>query len=182
MVKTYIGNLTGSFISCHTLCQSAQTLNQHHAQRSRQGPHFAELEFTNLLVGLEEVHQQGLVKGAVRVSNECPCHTIYTGQPGQGLIQQYWQAAKVAARQTLVDFFELRLYRVKVIQQPLGCGADVIPGAGLCIDIPMGFAQYLNIVFQPWKKGYSESRNPSCPVRCTQALTVLHKPLCTENF
>ena len=62
------------------------------------------------------MHQEVLVESAVGVCDEGPRHAVNPGQASQRLVQQDRQAAKVAARQPVVNLLELRFNQVKVVQ------------------------------------------------------------------
>ena len=109
--------------------------------------------------------QQIFIKRAVRVGDECPSHAIYTRQSGKWLVEQHRQSAKIAARQSFVDFLELRFDQVKVVQQPFSRWADVVARACLLAYVGMRLAKHRHIGFETWKERCSAGADHRRAVR-----------------
>ena len=81
-----------------------------------------------------------------------PSHAVDAWQPGQGLVHQDREGAEIAAWQPLVNFLELCLDQVEIVEQPFCCRADVIARRCLQTNVGVRFAQHLNIAFETRKK------------------------------
>ena len=175
VVAAQVGNFARRFVGCNPFRKAAQVFNQHHTQGGWQGPDFAQVEFAALLVGTQKMHQQIVIKRTISVRHERPRHAVDTRQSRQRLILQYRQCPKIAARQSVVNFLELRLDEVKVVQQPFGCRADVVPGSCLYADVVVRQAQGLDIASQPREEGGGEVGRINRPVGVAQAASMLRK-------
>ena len=116
------------------------------------------------------------------MGHEGPRNAVHPGQARQWLVLQDRQRAKVAARQALVNFLELCLNQVKVVQQPLRSGADVIAVLGLIADISVRLAQHADILLQAREESAHHDPGLGGAMRGTQAATVLGKTLQAKNF
>ena len=111
-----------------------------------------------------------------------PCDAVNARQTGEMRIDEDRQVAKVAARQTVVNFFDLRDDDVKVVEQPFACGADVAAAAFLQTDVAMRLAEDRNVVVQARKKSGGARCAQACGMRFAEATAVLSKPGRSENF
>ena len=181
-VAAKIGDRAGGLVGGHTLSQAAQVFDQHHAQGRGQRPQLAQIQLTRFLVGAQKLSQQFFVKCAVGVRDKSPCDTINPRQARQWLIPQHWKRAKVTAWQPLVNFLELRFDQVKIVEQPLGCRADVVACAGLTSNVGIGFPKRANIALKPREEICCTPKRAGSPMRFPQTATMLCKTLQPENF
>ena len=182
MLATQIGELARRLVRRHPFGQAAQVLDQDHAQCCRQGPGFAKGQLTRFLIGTQKLNQQLFIKGTVGVRHKGPCHAVDAWQADQRLIHQNRQAAKVAARQALVDFAELCLNQVEVIEQPFGRRTDVVAGPGVHPDVLVCLAQHRDVLAQARKKRRPAGSCSAGSVRLAETATVLRETLLTENL
>ena len=182
MVADQIRDLARRLVRAQPLGQAAQVFDQHHAQRRRQRPELAEREFASLLVSTEKAREQLFVERAIGVRDEGPRDAIDARQAGQRRVDQHRQVLKVAPWQTLVNLAELAFDQMKVVEQPLGRGADVVAAAGVVADVVLGFAQRADVVFEARKKGRRAARRDVCAMRLTEAATVLAEALRPKNL
>ena len=171
-----------ALFAADALGQPAQVLDQHDPQRRRQGPELAERELARLLVGLEEVHQQLLVEGAVGVGDERPGDAVDARQADQRLVLQHRQVAEVAPRQAVVDLAQLRFDQVEVVEQPLGRRADVVAGGRLPADVAVRLAQDPDVVAQAREEGGRALGREARGVGVAEAAAVLREALGTEDL
>ena len=151
-VATQVGYRASRLVGRHPFGQPTQAFYQHHTQGSGQRPHFTQVEFASFLVGVEKLHQQFFVESPIGMRHKSPGNTVDPRQARQRRVKQQRKAAKVAARQPVVNLLELSLDKVEIVQQPFGRRRNVIAGAGLLSDVAVGFAQYPDVVAQAWKK------------------------------
>ena len=181
-VAAQIGHFARGLVGRLALGQAAQVLDQHHAQGGRQRPDLAQPELARLLIGEQELDQQLLVEGAVGMGDESPGHAVDARQAGQRRIEQLGQGLEIAARQALVDFLQLRLDHMGVVEQPFGRRADVIALAGLRAQIGTGRAQHLDVVLQARKEAVATRPAPGHAMGLAQALAMLGKALQAEDL
>ena len=144
------------------LGQTPQIFDQYDAHRRRQRPQFTQCQIACLLIGTQVCNEQRFVERAVGVCDECPRDAVDTRQAGQMCVDQNGQVAEVAARQAVVNLFDLRNDDVEIVEQPFAGGADVIPGTFLYADVSIGLAQHGDVVAQARKK----LGRPRCVQRC----------------
>ena len=128
------------------LRQPAQVFHQHRAQRDGHGPQLTDGERLHTLVGRHKAAQQFRVESAVRVRNEGPCHTEHAWIVLQVTGRQFGQLSVEARRHVIADLAKLFVDNVEVIDQPLGCGGNLMllmnrPGNG-----PVGFQQHAPVL------------------------------------
>ena len=111
-----------------------------------------------------------------------PGHTVHTGQAHQRLVLQHGQGLVVAAGQAIVNLAQLRFDEVKVVHQPLGCGAQVLPAVSLFQYVLVCRAQGADVVAKPWVKGGLAKLRFRGTVGVTQAAAVLGKALVAKHF
>ena len=70
---------------------AAQVLQQHHTQGGWQGPEFAQAEFADFLVGMQESNEQHRVQHAVGMRHIGPGNAIDTRQARQRFVEQFGQ-------------------------------------------------------------------------------------------
>ena len=177
-----VGGLARRLVRGQPLGQAAQAFDQHHAQRRRQRPHLAQAQLAGLLVGLQEVHQQVLVEGAVGVGDEGPGDPVDARQAVERLVLQHRQRTVVAARQRGVDLRQLRLDEVEVVEQPFRRRADVVPGRGLAADEAVRGAQRTDVAAQPREEGRPRPAHRCGVLRQAQAARMLREPLRAEDL
>ena len=182
VVTTEVGKFARGLVARHPFGEAAQVLDQQHPQRGRQRPQLAEVERTRLLVAREELAEQALVESAVGVRDEGPGDAVDARQAREWLVEQHGQGPEVAARQALLDFLQLRLDQMKVVEQPLGRRADVVPGALLVGDVAVCFAQRADVAAQTRHEGARRRCSPRGAVGVTEAAAVLGKTLRTEDL
>jgi hypothetical protein len=181
-VAAAVGQIARRLVGGQPLGQATQVFHQHHAQRGRQRPHLAQLQFTRLLVGAQQLHQQVLVEGTVGVRDEGPGHAVDARQSGQRLGLQHRQAAEIAARQAFVDGQQLGVDEVEVVQQPLRRRADVNAGGRLRQQHRMRLAQHADVAAQARKEtGLGPVRAPRL-VRQAEAAAMLRQALRAEDL
>ncbi|MBK7119259.1 MAG: hypothetical protein IPH64_09800 [Comamonadaceae bacterium] len=182
VVAAQVGHLARRLVRGHALGQAAQVFDQHDAQGRGQRPHLAQLEFAGFLVGAQEAGQQPLVKGAVGMGHKSPGDAIDARQSRQRAVLQDRQRTEVAARHALVDFLELRLDHVEVVQQPLGGRAQVIAGGRLHADVPVRRPQGGHVALQAGKEIARAQTQSGGTMRLAQAAAVLGKSLRPEDL
>jgi hypothetical protein len=182
LIGAQVGHLACRLVGGHALGQAAQVFDQHHAQGGGQRPHLAQVQFARLLVGAQKLHQQIFIERAVGVRHEGPGHAIDARQAGQRLFQQHRQGTKVAVRQALVNFLELRFDQVKVVEQPFGRRADVIAGRRLGSDVAVRLTQRADVASQAREKGRRARGGARRAVGFSEAAAVLCKALEPKNL
>ena len=128
------------------------------------------------------MHQQGLIERAIGVRHKRPGHAVDPRQARQRWLHQYRQALEIVGRQALIHLFELGLQQMKVLQQPFGSRADVVPGARLAADIRIHAAQALDVVLQAGGKTLPVAALPDDLVRQPEADAVPLKALHPEHL
>ena len=115
--------------ACHlalsdVVSHPAKVFQQHHPQRGRQGPQFAQAQLAAILVGVKKSRKYFRIKDAVGVRHIGPGDAVNTRQALQWRCRELRQAGVVAARHTLTDLLQLSLDQWKIVKQPLGgrCG------------------------------------------------------------
>ena len=143
----------------------------------------ADRQLAGFLIGLQEMDQQRIVERAVGVGDESPGHAIDARQPDQRFVQQHRQVAKVTTRQALGNLATLRLDQVKVVEQPFGCGTDIVTRApGLLGDVGVRLSQGRGVVAQARKERRRTGGRETRRMRQAETAPVLGKSLRAEDL
>ncbi|HEV8242886.1 MAG TPA: hypothetical protein VGQ07_02750 [Nitrospirales bacterium] len=134
------------------------------------------------LVGRHKAAQQFRVESAVRVRHEGPRHTEHAWIVLQVTGGQFGQLSVEARRQIIADLAKLFIDDVEVIDQPLGCGGNLMlflnrPGNG-----PVGLQQHAPVLQD------TRSEQPALPrfgendLRSGKTFSVLLEALDAEEL
>ncbi len=132
-----------------SLRRATQILDKDDAQRDRHRPEFSDREWLNALVGVHKPSQCFQIEPAVGVCNECPRNPKYSWIPFEWPLGKFGEFAIKAAREVVVDFADLFIHDMKIIDQPLRRGRDhlfVVYGFG---NGTIGLKQNTGIVSEP---------------------------------
>ncbi|HXS30590.1 MAG TPA: hypothetical protein VN755_07130, partial [Steroidobacteraceae bacterium] len=72
-----------------------------------------------------------------------------------------------------MDFRELGLDQVEIVEQPFGRGTDVVAGGGLHTDVLVRLSQRADVAAQARKKTAAAQACPCSAVRFTEAAPML---------
>ena len=72
-----MGDFTCDLVARDAISHAAQVFQQNHTQGSRQGPEFSQVEFADLLIGMQESGKKNRVEDAVGVRYVRPGNAIY---------------------------------------------------------------------------------------------------------
>ena len=135
-----------------------------------------------MLVRIEKRDEQVFIESAVGVRYEGPGDAVHPRQAGEVNAGEHRQVIEVAARQAVVNLFELCRDDVEVVEEPFASGAHVLAGALLLADVAVRLAQHRNVVAQPRKELGGAGVVAHVGVAFTEAAAVLRETLCAEDF
>ena len=118
--------------------QPPQILDQGQAQRDRDGPQLSDLEGLDVLIGVNEPFQPVDVESTVGVGNEGPGNAVNPGIAGERSGNELGKLIVVIRGQILLDFANLLLDNVEIVQKPFPRGRDLIARlcrSGKCAEI-----------------------------------------------
>ena len=178
-VPNGMGRFACGFAFGDLVGHAAQVFNQHHSQGGRQGPQLTERQLVDLLVGIQKGGEQQRVQHAVGMRHIGPDDAIDTRQAFELLVCQFGQVGVVAAWNAVMNLLKLRLYQVKVVEQPLCGRRDVLATVRDGGHVVVRLAQRRNVFLHP-----REERRPTHMeglfthrLRCSQTAPVLFKAL-----
>ena len=131
------------------LGQAAQVLHQGQAEGAGHGPHLADGEAGDLLVGVHERLQRLRVEPAVRVSHVLPGEGVDPRVARQLAADQLGELALVALGQGFPGLPHLLLDDVEVVQEPLGGRGDGLVAPDRGGEVAVGVAEDPLAVVQP---------------------------------
>ncbi len=181
-VRDQTGEFTRGLVAGNAVGQAAQVFHLHHPQRGGQCPELAVAELLHLLVGVEKVGEQRFIERTVGVRHERPGDAVDAGQALQRCVLQHRQRAVVARGQTFVDLAQLVVDQVKVVEQPFGAGADVLPAVGVAGDVLVRRAKALDVALQARVETGTAKHRTRGVVRLGQAAAVLLETRQAEDF
>ncbi len=133
----------------HRVRQPAQVLHQHHPQRDRDRPQFADGERLHALVRPHEPAQRVGIEPAVGVRHERPGDAVYPRVSGQRSVGERRQLPVESLRQVVADFAQLLVDDEEVVDQPFRGRGDPALLADRFADDPVGLAQHAAVGVHP---------------------------------
>ena len=181
-VAAQVGDLARRLVGGGALGEPAQVLDQDDAQRRRQRPQLAERQLADVLVGAQEMDEQIVVEGTVGVGDERPGDAVDSRQADQRLVFQHRQVAEVAPRQAVLDLARLRFDQMKVVEQPLGRGADLVARRRVAGDVALRLAQDADVLAQAREECARALARERRGMRFGEAAAVLREALGPEDL
>ena len=164
------------------LGQAPEILYEHHAQRDRDRPEFADRQRLHALVGAHETTERLRVKPAVRMGDERPGQPINAWIALEVTVSQLRQLSVKAGGQIITDLAQLLVHNVVVVDQPL-CRRCDRPLLADCLgDCTIRFEQHSPVVQHASQERTAFSRRGRDALGGGKAFSVLLKTLGAEEF
>ena len=96
----------------------SEILHEHHAQGNGDRPELADRQWLHTLVSAHEAPQHFRIEPAVAVRNERPSEPVDARIPLEVPLRQLGQFSIIAGRQVVVDFAQLFVDDVIIVDQP----------------------------------------------------------------
>src|ERR1041385_3267993 len=119
MVSNAVGFLAICAARHNTLGRAAQILNEYDAQRDCHRPEFSDRKWLNALVGAHKPAKCLNIEAAVSMRDECPSDPEHAWIALKRTFCKLGELVIIAPRKIVVDFANLFIHDMKIINQPL---------------------------------------------------------------
>ena len=174
--------LAGGPATNDPLRHPAQIFYQHNAKCDGHRPELTNRERLHPLIGCHKAPQRFRVESAIGMRHKRPRHSEHARITLQVTRGELGQFAVVANRQIVLDFAELFINDVEVIDQPFSRGRNRMLLLNRMGDRPIGIQQHAAVVHDPRDKRAAPARFVRDYLRRRKALGVLFEPLQAEEF
>jgi len=162
--------------------RASQILDQRDAKRDGDGPELADGQGLHALVGAYEPAKHFRIESAVGMRNKCPGQSVDARISPEVTLRQLGEFSIIAGRQVVVDFAQLFVDDMIIVDQPFGRRCDCALLTDCLGGCTIRFEQHPAVVEHPRQQRTTLARSRRDALSRGEAFPVLLKTLAAEEF